>query len=109
MNAFILGMKHDIEQLKDGRANLTLKASNQEIIIERLKSDAVRSKAEIDAVRNEKKRCEDQIGKCHQKEVILTAERDTLKRELELVRDASKREWRSRRALPAPLQIPHSP
>ena len=93
MNAFILGLKHDIEQLKDGRVNLTLKASNQEIIIDRLKSDVVRLKTETDAVRVEKKQCEDQIRKCHQKEVTLTAERDTLKRELELVREASKREF----------------
>ena len=92
MNGFILGLKHDIEQLKDGRLNLTLKASNQEIIIDRLKNDAVRLKLETDSVRAEKKRCEDQIAKYHQKEVALTAERDTLKRELELVREASKRE-----------------
>ncbi len=92
MNGFMLEMKHEIEQLKDGRMNLMLKASNQELIIDRLKSEAVRLKLEGDGVRTEKKRCDDHILKCHQKEVVLTAERDTLKRELELVRESSKRE-----------------
>jgi chromosome segregation ATPase len=91
MNAFLLSLRHDIEQLKDGRVNLLIKASNQEIIIDRMKTDAMRLKMESDALRADKKRAEDERIRCHQKEVQLTAERDTFKRELELVREVLRK------------------
>jgi len=92
MNAFILGLKHDIEQLKDGRANLVMKASNQELIIDRQKNEIGRLQRDVEGIRSEKKRLEEQILRGNQKEVTLTAERETAKRELELMKESSKRE-----------------
>ncbi len=102
MNTFILSLKHENNlatqrigaleaQLRDGNLDLRIKSSNQELIIDRMKCDAVRAKLEVEGLRTELKRRDDMVTKYHQKEVSLTAERDTLKRELELTREALKR------------------
>ena len=91
MNAFLLEMKNDIERLKADKCETLIKVSCQELLIDRMKSDALRYKGEIEALRLEKKKLEETVVKYHQKEVTLTAERDTLKREVELVRESVKR------------------
>jgi hypothetical protein len=51
MNTFLLSLRHEIELLKDGRLDLIIKASNQELIIGRMKTEAERAKMEADAIR----------------------------------------------------------
>lgn len=91
INAFLLEMKNDIERLKADKCETLIKVSCQELLIDRMKNEALRNKSEVETLRLEKKKLEETISKYHQKEVTLTAERDTYKREVELLRESAKR------------------
>lgn len=91
-SSHLLKLTHEVELLKDGNADLRIKASNQELIIDRMKSDALRAKMEAEGRDARIKKLETMIQEYHRKEVTLTAERDTYKRELEVLNTAHKRE-----------------